>query len=269
LIEVCRRERIDLVLPLIDPDIPFLASHVEAIEQAGAVVGCVGVSAARVCADKWLTREFFDRIGIRTPESWLPTECPRDPDSFPLFIKPRRGSASRHAFRADTPAELDFFSGYIEDPLVQRCVSGPEITTDVICDRDGGVLAAVSRQRLAVRGGEVSKGVTVQMSEIQSACLKIARELPARGPITVQCMLDGPTALFTEINARVGGGIPLAIAAGVDVPSLIIQGLLEPPAVRVDPQPYEVGVFMTRYDDSFFLAPHERTALESRRIRFG
>ena len=99
---------------------------------------------------------------------------------------------------------------------------GPEITNDVVCDLDGKVLSVVSRQRIRVRGGEVTVGKTVFDPAIAHACVRIAEMLPAVGPITVQCMMkrtpDGEAPAFTEINARLGGGVPLGISAGADSP---------------------------------------------------
>src|SRR5207302_1642121 len=83
-----------------------------------------------------------------------------------------------------------------------------------VCDLRSEVLAVVSRKRLEVRGGEVSKGVTVYHAAIAGACLRIAAALPAVGPFTAQCILKDGAPFFTEINARFGGGLPLGIRGG-------------------------------------------------------
>ncbi|MEZ4642760.1 MAG: hypothetical protein R3E31_08500 [Chloroflexota bacterium] len=40
LVDICRREAIDLIFPLIDPDIPILAQHQELYLHRGASGGC-------------------------------------------------------------------------------------------------------------------------------------------------------------------------------------------------------------------------------------
>jgi carbamoyl-phosphate synthase large subunit len=252
LVQICRREEIGLVLPLIDPDIPVLAQAKPEIEETGTKVGAVSSEAAETTADKWLTRNFFERIGLRTPASWLPEALPADM-AFPVFIKPRRGSAGHNTFRVNTPAELDFFTRYIPQPIIQQLLEGPEITSDVICDVTGEVLGAVSRRRIEVRWGEVQKGVTVFSQEIMAACLKVAKELPACGPLTLQCMMHRDVPYFTEINARLGGGVPLGIAAGVNGPAML---LARAAGIEREFPPlgaYKTDLYMTRYDDSFFL----------------
>ena len=57
LVEICRREEIGLVLPLIDPDIPVLARAKTEIEATGAKVGAVSSEAAFCVTAALATRE--------------------------------------------------------------------------------------------------------------------------------------------------------------------------------------------------------------------
>ncbi|MBI5545188.1 MAG: ATP-grasp domain-containing protein [Deltaproteobacteria bacterium] len=266
LVEICQREEIGLVFALIDPDIPFLAAQRAPIEATGARLAVVPAAAAEICADKWLTWSCFQRAGIPVPRSWLPGDPELERQALPLFIKPRRGSASHHAFMVRTREELRFFSHYVSEPIVQQLLPGPEITSDVACDLQGNVLGVVSRRRIEVRGGEVSKGVTVRDERILEACARVARELGAVGPITVQCLMDGDTPRFTEVNARFGGGAPLGIAAGVDSPRWL---LARAAGMEIDLPPlgsYQVGLYLSRFDDSLLLTDAERTPAPSGRL---
>ncbi len=266
LVGICQRERINLVFPLIDPDIPVLARHREDIEATGARLAVVSPEAAATAADKWLTVQFFQRLDLPTPRSWLPGQLDPAQVRYPLFIKPRFGSAARSTFKVRNARELAFFSDYVPDPIVQEYLPGPEITNDVICDLEGEVLAVVSRRRIEVRWGEVAKGVTIHNPFITRACVKIARALPAIGPITVQCMMKGVTPHFTEINARLGGGVPLGIAAGVEFPRWLLAQAAGRPMYIPPPDTYLVGLYLTRYDDSFFLSEAEREQVASHRL---
>lgn len=255
---ICRRDEIDLVLPLIDPDIPVLARARPLLEAAGARVGVVSPTVALLTADKWRTNHFFETIGLATPKSWLPGDVRRSDIEFPLFIKPRAGSAGKDAFRVENRRELEFFVRYIPQPIIQQCIDGAEITSDVVCDLDGTLLGVVCRRRIEVRSGEVAKGVTVYNKSIIEGCARIASELPAVGPITVQCLMNGDVPCFTEINARCGGGVPLAIAAGLDLPVLLLSRCA---GIPVPPPPlgaYRTNLHIIRFDESYFLTEQER-----------
>jgi len=266
LLEICRCEQIRLSFPLIDTEIPTLAKHREEFARRGTHLGAGTVEGVRIASDKWLTHEFFQRLGLPTPRSWLPEHLSEKETAFPLFVKPRYGSAAKSTFRILNQRELDFFVGYIPMPIIQEYLPGPEITTDVVCGHKGDILAVVSRRRIEVRSGEVAKGVTMYDPFISEACQKIATALAFTCPFTVQCILKDSMPYFTEINARLGGGIPLAIAAGVDVPRLLLEDRAGLPLTSQPLGTYQVGLYLTRYDDSFFLTEVKRAEVESRRF---
>ncbi|NLX95783.1 MAG: aminotransferase class I/II-fold pyridoxal phosphate-dependent enzyme [Rhodopirellula sp.] len=252
LFRIIEQERITAVFPLIDPDIPVLVEHREHLESSGAHLALVSRPGAEATADKWKTVQFFQELGIPTAQSWLPHELVADQAVYPLFIKPRCGSASQHTFKVEDARQLEFFSRYVPNPIVQEFLSGPEITTDVVCDRAGEVLSVSSRQRIQVRGGEVVVGKTVFDPDIAATSARIARALEAAGPITVQCMLNGGSPKYTEVNARFGGGIPLSVAAGADGPLLLLARLAGVPVEIPRPGAYRQHLHFSRFDDSWF-----------------
>ncbi|MBN2477079.1 MAG: ATP-grasp domain-containing protein [Pirellulales bacterium] len=271
LLTILERERPAVVFPLIDPDIPVLAAHRRELEATGARLAVVSPKASAIAADKWHTCEFFRGLGLTVAASWLPGELDPAKADYPLFIKPRGGSASQETFKVKNPRQLEFFCEYVTDPIVQEYLPGPEITNDVICDLDGKVLSVVSRQRIRVRGGEVTVGMTVFDPAIAEACVRIAGALPAVGPVTVQCMMKdtrdrGPVPVFTEINARLGGGLPLGISAGANSPLWLLAAVADMP-VEIPPLgSYRRGVYLSRFDQSLFLTEAEREQMASHRV---
>jgi len=264
LAQICRGEAIRLIFPLIDPDIPILAEGRELLEESGASLAAVPATAARIVHDKWKTYQFLRSAGLSVPRSWK--SLPSKKLGFPLFVKPRIGSAGRGGQKVGTQAELKLALRRTPEPLIQQYLTGPEITSDVSCGLDGRVWAVVSRQRIEVRWGEVAKGVTIRNEEIIAGCVTIARELQARGPITVQCILQDGRPYFTEINARFGGGLPLGIAAGVPSPRWYLAeaaGLaFEPPKLGS----YQTGLYLTRYDESRFLSEAQYAEIARHRV---
>ena len=258
LVSICRKEQIRLVFPLIDPDITMLAENLDVIKKTEAEVVVISKESVAITTDKWLTKEFFNRIGVPNPCSWLPEDIDPETVSYPLFIKPRCGSAGKDSFKVENADQLNFFVKYVRQPIIQEFLSGPEITNDVICDLKGKVLAVVSRERIEVRSGEVSKGVTIYDEKITNTCIRIVEALGGKGQITIQCIMKNGTPQFTEINARFGGGAPLGIASGCDAPRWL---LAQAAGLSVDIPPlgsYKVGLYVTRFDDSFFLTEYER-----------
>jgi len=263
---ILEREHITAVFPLIDPDVPVLAGHRALLEETGARVAVVPPEAVRIVSDKRSTNEFFLRLGLPVAKSWLPEELDAVAQHFPLFIKPRFGSASQHVFRLRDQEELAFFSKYVPLPIIQECLTGPEITNDVVCDLEGRVLTVVSRQRIRVRGGEVLVGKTVHHPSIIDACVRIAESLPAIGPITVQCMMDDGSPRFTEINARFGGGMPAGIAAGADSLRWLAASIARIPQEIPPLGSYRKDLYFSRFDETSYLTEAEREEVARRTV---
>ena len=82
-------------------------------------------------------------------------------------MKARFGFGSRHIYRADDRAQLDFFLGYTPVPsFVQRLCPGEEFSIDVFCDLDGRCLNAIPRTMIESKGGESIKGMTIKDGDL-------------------------------------------------------------------------------------------------------
>ena len=93
LLDVCRRERIDLLIPLIDPELLVLAGHQEEFAQVGTTLCLSSARVVRICRDKVRTCRALTAAGVDTPRLFRYEDI-RDSD-LPLFMKPRAGSAAR------------------------------------------------------------------------------------------------------------------------------------------------------------------------------
>ena len=213
----------------------------------------MAVESARMVSDKWATARLMSQAGVEGPQTWLPAELPpRDSLAFPLYIKPRYGSGSKHTARVDNLDELEVFVNRVPEPVIQEFLEGPEVTCDVAYSLEGEFLGLCQRRRIETRSGEVQKGVTVWDPGIARSCLAIGAALAARGPITVQCLFHNGRPSFTEINGRFGGGVPLAIAAGLDFPRWYLALAAGLPLDRPPLGDYRQGLYLTRCDESFF-----------------
>lgn len=240
---LCRAEGVDAIFPLIDPDIVALARHRD------IPIASVGPGSVDLVSDKWLTAQWLLAHGVPAPRTWLPSSTMAE--ELPAFIKPRRGSGGVDAYAVRSRCELDFFAQRIDEPVLQELLPGPEVTVDVVIGRDGAILAIAQRLRLAVRGGEVSRAVLIDDPSVTRTVERVVESLAPTGPITVQGMYGGDrTFRVTEINGRMGGGLPLAIAGGVPVAGLLARSWAGDHVNRVES--LDIGLHMVRFDESFF-----------------
>lgn len=245
-----------LLIPTTDTDLRVIAGQREAIAQLGCVPLIGEPAVIDVCRDKTKTYQHLRRHQIDTPETFTPDEIRALPQKrFPLFIKPRTGSASQWVHKLDDQLDLDYYLARVRDPIVQEFVAGVEHTLDVYVGLSGAVRCVVPRARWAVRTGEVSKGVVVKDLEIMHAGRRVVEMLgpSVRGIVTLQCIVTSERRIcFIEINPRFGGGAPLGIAAGADYPLWLLQELLGPPP-QIAFDGFRHGLCMLRYDWSAFV----------------
>jgi carbamoyl-phosphate synthase large subunit len=170
--------------------------------------------------------------------------------NWPLFAKPSSGSASRGIQVLSGPEEI--CSVYEEPMLAQELLLGDEYTVNVYVGADGALTAAIPHLRIGVRAGEVEKGRTVRDPRFREIAEQVVRALPEpRGVMCFQLIDDmrrGPCVF--EVNARFGGGYPLADHAGGRFAESLIAERLGRPACASDD--WREGVEMFRYDAAVY-----------------
>jgi carbamoyl-phosphate synthase large subunit len=248
---ICDTHGIGLIVPTIDDEVPLFAAARPDFEAAGIRVAVPTRRTAEVCVDKYATSRRLTMAGVAVAETWLPARLPAEP-AFPLFIKPRDGRGAVQAFPVRNQTELQFFLGYVHNPVVQRYLDGPEFTLDLLCDFEGRPLSVVPRERVVIRSGVIDRGRTVNDPALISLALSCAKVFHFRGVVNIQCrVVQGVPTVF-EINPRFAGGIPLTLAAGADFPGMLVDLALNRPV------PPSIGAFkselwMSSFETSVFL----------------
>ncbi|MEZ5119987.1 MAG: ATP-grasp domain-containing protein [Solirubrobacterales bacterium] len=244
--ELCERHDVGAIVPLTDLDIEVLARARADGRLPQALVPDPEIAAATY--DKYDTHLLLERLGSPSPPTVLPGQ---DPPSYPVMVKPRRGSGARSIHPARDAAQAAFFCEYVEEPvMVQRLMDGPELSIDLLSDREGRCLNAIPRTMIESRGGESIKGTVIDDPELVDLARRLVERLGVRGPCTVQVFRDREIGLgITDVNTRFGGAYPApmyAAPAGRTYPELIVAMAR---GQRVDPHvgEYRAGLTFTRY----------------------
>ncbi len=251
-IDICRAENVDLVIPTIDTELLPYALHAGRFAEAGTRVHVSSREVVDAARDKLRTMQTFHAAFLPVPRTdALENVLQATADwSWPVFVKPRSGSASRSISVVREPGGLP--RHWAEPMIVQEYLSGPEYTINMFVDAMGLIRCCVAHQRLSVRAGEVEKGRTVRLPELADLARGISRALPtARGALCFQAMTDTTGGLrIIELNARFGGGYPLADRAGAVFAQWLLEEVAGMPVTANDG--WRDGVLMLRYDAAFF-----------------
>lgn len=249
LLQVCKSEGVDGLVPTIDTDLLLLAKNKSLFSSIGTTVFVANPDKVLLCRDKRLTSDYFNSLGLGAPKA---VACIDEyQGGFPAFIKPKDGSSSINAFRANNMDELRSYADKMGEYVIQPFVDGTEYTVDVFCDRNGAPIYITPRIRLAVRAGEVLKTEIRQDDGIIDEIKKLVSDFCPCGGITVQLIKDNKTGqnMYIEINPRFGGGAPLSIKAGANAAEALIK-VLNGEAQSFCNHAAEDGAIYSRFDQS-------------------
>jgi FMN phosphatase YigB (HAD superfamily)/biotin carboxylase len=248
LMEICKEERIDLLIPTIDTDLLILSRNRERFELYGTKVLISRPEMIAVCRDKNRTAVFFEDCGLKTPKTINRCELYEAP--WPCFIKPKDGSSSRCAFRVENKRQLKLYADSIKDYVIQPYIEGTEYTVDIFCDLYGNPVYIIPRVRISVRAGEVLKTQITLDRQIIEECRRLIESFKPRGPLTVQIIRNQRGEdYFIEINPRFGGGAPLSMRAGANGAKAILQ-ILNGKLVSFTYKDINKGAIYCRFDQS-------------------
>lgn len=227
-----------VILPIAEP--ALLALLPQRSRFSGATLPFADAESFAAICDKNLVLTRAADVGIAVPEQVVL----RDGDAsavtrYPVALKPSRSIGERNGVRvklgvryADTAAEcrekLAAFDSAAFPVLAQQRVVGPGIGIFLLI-WDGRVVASFAHRRL--REKPPSGGVSVYRESVAAdpELLAQSEQLLAtfqwRGVAMIEYKVDARTGTpyLMEINGRFWGSLQLAIDAGVDFPSLLVD----------------------------------------------
>jgi len=229
-----------------------LARQTDALDAAGIKHWLPDPKAVESCIDKWRFHEHALAAHIVVPETGLGSA---DGIPGPWIVKPRWGRGSRDIFPVDDPDDFPVLLRRTPEPLVQHRLVGREFTVDALVDRDGALVGAVPRWRLATKAGISVVGESFANDVLVADTAALLTALGLTGPANVQGFVsDGGEITFTEVNPRFSGGLPLSLAAGADLVGQYVRAV-RGQSIQSDLLTFRPGVRMLRFHEEIFETP--------------
>jgi len=261
ILDICRKERVDGVFSLIDPELSLLAEHEEEFNALGVTVIGSSYELCERTLDKWRMFEWLLARGYACAKSYIDKDkFFRDVKagriSYPVFVKPVRGSASIAITKAEDRETVELLFDHLDDLLIQEYLKGQEIGVDCYIDMISGELISVfSKKKLVMRAGETDKGVSFKDPKLFKLVERFVKESGFRGQIDIDIFDCDGTYYISEVNPRFGGGYPHAYEAGVNHMKYIVrnlEGRVNEPQIGC----YEEGIVMMKYNEIMIRREH-------------
>ena len=253
-LEICRKEQIQGVFSLIDPELSLLAEHEQSFRQIGTTVIGSSYELCERTLDKWQMYLWLKEHGYACAGSYVDKEAfYRDVEkgkiSYPVFVKPVRGSASIAITRAEDRETVEFLFSHGEGLLIQEYLRGQEIGADCYIDMISGETVSVfTKKKLVMRAGETDKGISFQDPVLFELIERFVKESGFRGQIDIDIFECDGVYYISEVNPRFGGGYPHAYEAGVNHMKYMVRNL-EGKCNVPELGDYEEGIVMMKYNE--------------------
>ncbi len=222
--QLCVLKNIQLIVPTRDGELSVLALNRLLFEQNRIQVMVADTSTIEICQDKYLFYQYCIEHGFKT----IPTSL--DPNSeieFPIYIKPRIGSAAKKHFIAQTAEKMKLFLALYHNEIfvLQPRIDHSEYTIDLFSDFSGNIISVIPRKRVDVENGESIVAITQNNQYIIKESSKLAYSLKLIGHNTIQCFFDehNNDVIFIEVNPRYGGGAALGFSVGASTANYLVQ----------------------------------------------
>lgn len=252
LLSICKKRKIDVILPLVTKELIPLASNIKLFEQAGIKIPISQAASLEIANNKSRLYEFLQWRDIAVPDFRVAETVDQFKKAVhelgypenPVCFKPSVSNGSR-GFRIikEDINEADLLFNHkpntvytnlndvirilstndFPELLVSEYLPGDEFSVDCLTHHGKSILI-IPRLRKKMINGISVEGEFIKNDEIIEYCSKIVTELKLHGNIGIQVKASSAGKfMILEINPRVQGSIVTCLGAGVNLPLLAIK----------------------------------------------
>ncbi|MCF2699469.1 ATP-grasp domain-containing protein [Fusobacterium mortiferum] len=257
ILDICKKEKIDGVLSLIDPELSLLAENENKFKEIGVKIVGSSYELCEMALDKIQMYNFCKKNEFKTARSWNNLEefknsLAEKEVTFPVFVKPQRGSASiaiSKVYDIETIELLFLHARDTEKLMIQEFLDGQEIGVDVYIDLiSGEVVSIFSKKKIVMRAGETDKAVSFKDEKLFELIKNFVKKSGYKGQIDIDIFEIEGEYYISEVNPRFGGGYPHAYECGINNMKFILNNLSGEANESVIGK-YEENIYMMKYNE--------------------
>ena len=254
ILDICKKENIDTLISLIDPELSLIAKNVELFKEIGVNPIISDYDKVEMCFDKYKMYEFLTKNAFKTPKSYINKEVfledlEKGKIAFPVFVKPIKGSASININKINNREELDVVWRQADNLMIQEFMDGQEYGADVYIDMVSTEPVAIfTKKKIKMRAGETDKSVSVKDKKLFELIKRFVKKAGVKGIIDIDIFDINGEYYISEVNPRFGGGYPHAYECGVNVPRMIINNI-KGQENKEKIENYKENIYMMKYNE--------------------
>lgn len=254
ILDICQKEKIDILISLIDPELSLIAKNIEKFKAIGVNPVISDYDKVEMCFNKYEMYKFLINNNFKTAKSYInKEEFYKDLEdgkiTFPVFAKPVTGSASININKITSKEELEVLWKMSDPLIIQEFMNGQEYGIDTYVDMISKEPVLIFlKKKLKMRAGETDKALSVKNEKLFKLIKEFVKKAGFVGIIDIDVFEVDGEYYISEVNPRFGGGYPFAYETGANVPKMIINnisGKINTPEIGN----YKENVAMMKYSE--------------------
>ena len=252
--DICKKESINGILSLIDPELSLLAKNIEKFNELGVTVIGSSYQLCERTLNKWDMYVWLKEHGYKCAKSYIDkddffADVEKGAITYPVFVKPVCGSASVAISKVYDKETVEMLFAHTEGLMIQEFLNGQEIGADCYIDMISHKPVSIfTKKKLIMRAGETDKAVSFKDPKLFALIEKFIDDSGFEGQIDIDIFDVNGEYYISEVNPRFGGGYPHAYECGCDHMTLI-KNNLEGVANVKSIGNYEEGIYMMKYNE--------------------
>jgi carbamoyl-phosphate synthase large subunit len=266
LIEICKKEKVDVLIPFMSAELPYLLSRKSEFKNIGTKVSISESDSLLIANNKLKLYQFMADNNLPVPKFYQITHaseleevcCLLGYPQKPVCVKVTESSGSRGVriidagksrydlFINDKPSsfyislkemtEILSEKNQLPEMIVMEYLPGIEYTVDLLADK-GKVLYIVGKRNNVSLMSIAQESTLTEEPSAYKLCTEIVRLMNLDGNIGFDFLYDAKgIPILMDINPRITATISLCAAGGLNLPYLRIKQLLgeELPEVEIN-----------------------------------
>lgn len=254
ILDICKKENISGIFSLIDPELSLLAKNKEKFSEIGVTIIGSSYEVCERALDKYEMYKWLSSKGYKCAKTYVDKEkfykeLDENKISFPVFVKPVKGSASIAISKVYDRETIDLLLKNNGELIIQEFLDGQEIGADVYIDMiSEEVVSIFTKKKLKMRAGETDKAVSFKDEKLFSLIEDFVKDFGFLGQIDIDVFDVNGEYFISEVNPRFGGGYPHAYECGVNHMKLIKNNLEGKNNKKIIGN-YNDDVYMMKYNE--------------------
>ncbi|EJW95331.1 carbamoyl phosphate synthase-like protein, partial [gut metagenome] len=216
LVDCCKKEQLDAILPLTDLEIDVLNNNRQFFDKENIQLLMQAPNCLTIARDKMAMYDLF----INDPHINVPTSChstklkPNFP--IPAIAKPTNGRSSEGLMRITDPKQFDLVIDK-DNYIIQEMIPGTVYTVDYVRDNQGNDFAIPREELLRTKNGAGTTVRIIANTSLQKAASYIGAKLNIIGCVNMEFIANKDNFYLIDINPRFSAGIAFTHKIGFDV----------------------------------------------------